>query len=99
MARPGMRLLTVLDPDYPENLRTVHDRPPLIFVAGSLESGDARSIAVVGARKATAQGWPPASAIAAHLADAGSPSPLAWPRASTLPPTRPRWPAVDARSR
>src|SRR5437660_2005291 len=32
----GMRLLTVLDPEYPENLRAVHDRPPMIFVAGEL---------------------------------------------------------------
>ena len=35
----GMRLLTILDDDYPENLRAVHDRPPLIFVAGRLEHG------------------------------------------------------------
>ena len=25
--REGMRVLTVLDADYPVNLRTVHDRP------------------------------------------------------------------------
>ena len=52
--RSGIRLLTVLDPDYPENLRTVYDRPPLIFVAGSLRQRgrtlgrrrrDARSLA------------------------------------------------------
>jgi len=30
--RSGVELLTVLDPEYPENLRTVYDRPPLIFV-------------------------------------------------------------------
>ena len=54
--REGMRLLTVLDHDYPDNLRTVHDRPPLVFVAGELLPEDARSIAVVGAREATPAG-------------------------------------------
>jgi DNA processing protein len=67
----GMHLLTVLDPEYPDNLRTVHDRPPLIFVAGKLESGDARSIAVVGARRATSRGVSAAGAIAEHLVDTG----------------------------
>jgi len=32
----GLHLLTVLDQDYPENLRAVHDRPPLLFCSGSL---------------------------------------------------------------
>jgi DNA processing protein len=67
----GMRLLTVLDPDYPPNLRTVHDRPPLVFLAGSLEPRDARSIAVVGAREATRQGTASAAVISEHLVDAG----------------------------
>lgn len=67
----GMRLLTVLDPDYPENLRTVHDRPPMIFVAGRLEPTDARSVAVIGARRASAEGTAVARAVATHLVDAG----------------------------
>jgi DNA processing protein len=67
----GMRLLTVLDADYPENLRTVHDRPPMIFVAGGLEPRDARSVAVIGARNASAEGTSAARAIAVHLAQAG----------------------------
>ena len=45
----GITLVTVLDHDYPQNLRAVHDRPPLIFVAGRLERSDERSVAVVGA--------------------------------------------------
>jgi DNA processing protein len=69
--REGMRLLTVLDPAYPDNLRTVHDRPPLIFVAGELLPQDARSIAVVGARNASPQGRDAAAAISGHLVSAG----------------------------
>jgi DNA processing protein len=65
----GMRLLTVLDSDYPANLRGVHDRPPVLFVAGRLLSDDARSVAVIGARKASPAGLAAASAIARHLAE------------------------------
>lgn len=67
----GTRLLSVLDPDYPENLRAVHDRPPLIFVAGRLERRDARSVAVVGARAASARGIAEARAVAEHLVGRG----------------------------
>jgi DNA processing protein len=67
----GMRLVTVLDAEYPDNLRLVHDRPPLIFVAGRLEPRDSRSLAVVGARQASAHGLASAQAIAEHLVGSG----------------------------
>lgn len=63
----GIALLTVLDPGYPENLRGVHDRPPLVFVAGALQPHDARSIAVIGARAASSGGLDAARELAAHL--------------------------------
>lgn len=63
----GFGLLTVLDPAYPDNLRGVYDRPPLLFVSGRLEADDARSVAVIGSRRATADGLASARAIAAHL--------------------------------
>ena len=66
-----MHLVTVLDPDYPPNLRAVHDRPPMVFVAGELSPADARAVAVVGARKATHDGIEEAGAIAEHLVDSG----------------------------
>ncbi len=67
----GLALLTVLDPGYPENLRLVHDRPPLVFVRGRLERDDARSIAVVGARTASERGVDAARVIAEHLVARG----------------------------
>lgn len=67
----GMRLLTVLERDYPENLRAAHDRPPLIFVAGALEPGDADSVAVIGTRRPTPAGVALAGAIAQQLVDSG----------------------------
>ena len=70
-AREGIRLVSVLDAGYPENLRTVHDRPPLVFVAGELTTEDERSIAVVGSRNVSPQGGAAATAIAQHLVASG----------------------------
>jgi DNA processing protein len=67
----GMQLLSVLDEAYPDNLRAVHDRPPLIFVAGRLAPEDARAIAVVGSRNASPSGRKQATRTAAHLVRAG----------------------------
>jgi DNA processing protein len=67
----GMRVLTVLDPAYPDNLRAAHDRPPLIFIEGLLTAGDARSVAVVGSRKPSEHGLKLARAIAGQLVERG----------------------------
>jgi DNA processing protein len=67
----GMRLVTVLDPDYPPNLKAVHDRPPILFIAGRMTHADAKAVAVVGARRATPDGIRRAQHIAEHLVGAG----------------------------
>jgi DNA processing protein len=67
----GIDLLTVLDDGYPDNLRAVHDRPPLVFVAGRLLPADAKSLAVIGSRTATPAGIHVATKIASHLLEAG----------------------------
>ncbi|MFD8909870.1 hypothetical protein [Streptomyces sp. NPDC059575] len=38
--REGMRLVTILDEDYPLYLRLVHQRPPLLFLRGRLVDDD-----------------------------------------------------------
>jgi DNA processing protein len=63
----GIELLTILHPRYPENLRAVHDRPPLIFVKGRLDRADAQAVAIVGARDASQRGIDAATEIAAEL--------------------------------
>jgi DNA processing protein len=67
----GCHLTTVLDLDYPDNLRAVHDRPPFVFVAGRLVPSDARSVAVIGARAASEDGLRVASSVAEHLVAEG----------------------------
>ena len=67
----GLRALTVLDPEYPENLRGVHDRPALIFVAGQLAQRDARSVALIGSRRASSNGTSRARALSKAVVGAG----------------------------
>lgn len=52
----GARLVTVLDPTYPTNLRLVFNLPPFLFVRGRLEPDDVLSVAVVGTRKPSKEG-------------------------------------------
>ncbi|MGN6868000.1 MAG: DNA-processing protein DprA [Solirubrobacteraceae bacterium] len=67
----GMRLVTLLDPGYPPNLKAVHDRPPILFIAGRIAADDAKAVAVVGARQATDAGLEQAAQIAEHLTRTG----------------------------
>lgn len=47
----------MLDDDFPLNLRLIHNLPPFLFYRGDLDADrDARSVAVVGTRAATADG-------------------------------------------
>jgi DNA processing protein len=69
--RRGIRALSVLDSDYPQNLRAVHDRPPLLFALGRLEPADIRSVAVIGSRRASPAGLDRARAITECLLAGG----------------------------
>lgn len=67
----GARLTTVLDDDYPTNLRLIFNLPPFLFYRGALLAADARSVAVVGTRDATAEGVSKAGAMASQLVAEG----------------------------
>ncbi len=67
----GLRLVTVLNPGYPENLRAARDRPPFIFVQGELLSGDEQAVAVIGSRQASTAGIARARAISGELIACG----------------------------
>lgn len=63
---------TILDPTYPESLRDVFDRPPLLFVLGKwVEDVDSRSVAVVGTRRATKEGRTRTNRLSRELVKAG----------------------------
>src|SRR6266568_4855029 len=67
--KEGIRLTTVLDEDYPLNLRTIFNRPPFLFYWGELREDDARSVAVVGTRDASVEGLRRAEKMARLLAE------------------------------
>lgn len=64
----GIRLITVLDEDYPLNLRQVYNRPPFLFVRGELREADNRAVAIVGTRQASDAGLDQARRLAEELA-------------------------------
>lgn len=67
----GISVLSVLDERYPQNLRSIHDRPPLLFVHGTVTDADEQSVAVVGTRRASDAGIGHAREVAGGLVDAG----------------------------
>ncbi|MGH2498729.1 MAG: DNA-processing protein DprA [Candidatus Limnocylindria bacterium] len=52
----GLRLVTVLDDEFPVNLRRIANLPPFLFYRGEMRADDALSVAVVGTRRPTAEG-------------------------------------------
>jgi len=69
---PGTRLITLTDPDYPRNLRTVAAAPLYLFVLGQMWHADERSVAVVGARRTSDEHLACAGEIATLLVQAGA---------------------------
>ena len=71
-AAKRLQALTVVDQRYPDALRTVHDRPPLLFVAGDAALvGDSPGISVVGSRRPSDTGRSSAARLATQLVEAG----------------------------
>ena len=52
----GIKVVSVVDRDYPANLRQISDAPPVLYFRGTLLPADDLAIAVVGARFATSYG-------------------------------------------
>lgn len=67
----GISVLLEEDPRYPPLLREIPDPPGLLFVAGTLEPADCRSVAIVGTRHATRYGLRQAERLAGELVRAG----------------------------
>lgn len=71
LSRAGARLIALGEPDYPTPLAAVADPPPLISLRGDAALLARRSVAMVGARNASAAGAGLARELAAGLGDAG----------------------------
>jgi DNA processing protein len=68
-AKEGLTFTSVLDSDYPQQLRTIHQRPPSLIYRGRLHKRDARGVAVVGTRRPSSGGIEQATDIATGLAE------------------------------
>lgn len=67
----GVKILRIIDDDYPDNLKNIYDPPPVLYIRGSVEQCDKKAIAIVGSRNATEYGWDMAQELAYHLAVRG----------------------------
>jgi DNA processing protein len=69
----GIRMVCVLDAEYPSNLRMIHQHPPVLFMRGTADERDVTSVAVVGTRQPTPRGIDQARQLATGLAGNGIP--------------------------
>jgi len=69
--KEGIKVLTLAHEEYPMNLRTIYDPPPVLYVKGKIEPDDRLAIAMVGSRSATIYGKTTASKLAGELVHAG----------------------------
>ena len=71
-AQKGLRVVTLVDEDYPEALAQTPDPPPALFVDGAMPGGPGRPImALVGSRKASATGLEAARSLGRALGERG----------------------------
>lgn len=67
----GARIVSWGSPEYPEQLRHIHDPPPVLYVLGASPPDPTSAIAIVGARRCTELGRELAREIGRVLALAG----------------------------
>ena len=67
----GIKVVSVVDRDYPANLRQISDAPPVLYFRGNLLPQDDLAIAVVGARFATSYGRQVTEGLVLELVNAG----------------------------
>ncbi len=67
----GIYCVTFFDKEYPENLKEIPDAPYVLYVKGTLEKQDARSVGVVGSRKMTSYGKDVTEMIVSDLTRSG----------------------------
>ncbi len=71
LADADITVLTWDDDEYPANLRSVNDAPPLLFVRGDLLAGDSDAVAIVGTRDPSPEAAASAQRLASGLAERG----------------------------
>jgi len=67
----GIRLITLNDNDYPQNLKSIYDPPPYLYVRGGSKNEDRLSVAIIGSRSATNYGRQITETISKELSSLG----------------------------
>ncbi|MDP3041294.1 MAG: DNA-processing protein DprA [Candidatus Omnitrophota bacterium] len=67
----GIKILTLNDNDYPENLKQIPGAPIVLYVLGSITAGDNLAIGIVGSRRASLYGLSNAEKFAVWLSARG----------------------------
>jgi len=70
-AKKGIRLTTVFDDDYPENLKTIYSPPIVLYSKGHMDCKDSDAVAVVGTRRPSRYGISICTYLSRGLAGAG----------------------------
>lgn len=52
----NIKILTYLDDEYPNQLKSICDYPPVLYVKGKIDKKDINSVSIVGSRRATNYG-------------------------------------------
>jgi DNA processing protein len=71
LSEDGIAVIPRDDDAYPANLAHIPDAPPALFVRGALRADDARAVAIVGTREASARGQRVAADLAYGFAARG----------------------------
>ena len=71
LGRRGIQLIAYGSGGYPDELRHLHDPPPVLYLRGPLRPVHGAGVAIVGTRRATSYGRRLTSQIASGLAEAG----------------------------
>ena len=67
----GIKIITFLDKDYPENLKNIYDPPVVLYVKGNILPEDKLAVAIVGSRLASFYGLQTAERLGFELASHG----------------------------
>jgi DNA processing protein len=70
-AKAGIKIITLIDSDYPVLLKDIYDAPLVLYIRGEFDTQTRRLFAIVGTRHASHYGREQAERIAFQLAHAG----------------------------
>jgi len=69
----GIRIVSVMDEEYPENLKRIYDAPALLFIKGKTDFTDRYSLSIVGTRNPTEYGKYTCEKFTHQLSELGIP--------------------------